>query len=69
MKSFNFQEFQSSLPNAPGIYKYYDVGGELIYIGKAKNIKKRVSSYFTKSNHSYKGSEQKANHMKRQIPS
>ncbi|MEY5045304.1 MAG: hypothetical protein RL713_529 [Bacteroidota bacterium] len=57
MKSFNFQEFQSSLPNAPGIYKYFDVGGELIYIGKAKNIKKRVSSYFTKSNHSYKTSE------------
>ncbi|MEY3059387.1 MAG: hypothetical protein RL000_739 [Bacteroidota bacterium] len=57
MKSFNFQEFQSSLPNAPGIYKYYDVGGELIYIGKAKNIKKRVSSYFTKSNHSYKTNE------------
>ncbi|MEY3245114.1 MAG: hypothetical protein RL253_268, partial [Bacteroidota bacterium] len=52
MKSFNFQEFQSSLPNAPGIYKYFEVGGELIYIGKAKNIKKRVSSYFTKSNHS-----------------
>ena len=57
MKSFNFQEFQSSLPNAPGIYKYFDVGGELIYIGKAKNIKKRVSSYFTKSNHSYKTNE------------
>ena len=57
MKSFNFQEFQSSLPNAPGIYKYFEVGGELIYIGKAKNIKKRVSSYFTKSNHSYKTNE------------
>lgn len=57
MKTFNFQEFQSSLPNAPGIYKYFDVSGELIYIGKAKNIKKRVSSYFTKSNHSYKTNE------------
>jgi excinuclease ABC subunit C len=57
MSSINFQEFQSSLPNAPGIYKYYDVSGELIYIGKAKNIKKRVSSYFTKSNHSFKTNE------------
>jgi excinuclease ABC subunit C len=57
MKLFNFQEVQSSLPNAPGIYKYFDLSGELIYIGKAKNIKKRVSSYFTKSSHSYKTNE------------
>jgi excinuclease ABC subunit C len=57
MNSFNFHEFQSSLPNAPGIYKYFGIGGELIYIGKAKNIRKRVSSYFTKSNHSYKTNE------------
>ena len=57
MKIFNFQEVQPSLPNAPGIYKYYDAEGVLLYIGKAKNIKKRVSSYFTKSNHSYKTNE------------
>jgi excinuclease ABC subunit C len=57
MQIFNFQHIQSILPNAPGIYKYFDADGELIYIGKAKNIRKRVSSYFTKSNHSFKTHE------------
>jgi excinuclease ABC subunit C len=37
------------LPDSPGIYKFYNATHELIYVGKAKNIKKRVSSYFTKS--------------------
>jgi len=35
-----------SLPEQPGIYQFYDKGGTIIYIGKAKNLKKRVSSYF-----------------------
>lgn len=57
MSKFNFQEIQPTLPNAPGIYKYFDQEENLIYIGKAKNIRKRVSSYFTKSNHSFKTNE------------
>lgn len=47
MKTEEFQEIQSSIPQEPGIYKYYDREGTLIYVGKAKNIRKRVSSYFT----------------------
>ena len=37
-----------SLPDKPGIYQYFDVNGKIIYIGKAKNLRKRVSSYFNK---------------------
>ncbi len=41
-----------ALPNNPGIYQFFDKDGVIIYVGKAKNIKKRVSSYFNKENSS-----------------
>ena len=49
------KETIKKLPDNPGIYKYYNLDDEIIYIGKAKNLKKRVSNYFLdKNNHSYK---------------
>lgn len=44
----------SALPEKPGVYQYFNNDGKIIYVGKAKNLKKRVSSYFIGNDHSIK---------------
>lgn len=57
MTSTEFQNIQPNIPVQSGIYKYYNVDNELIYVGKAKNLRKRVSSYFLKTFTNYKTHE------------
>lgn len=57
MDNTTFQQLAHKIPTQPGVYKYYDDKGNLLYVGKAKNLRKRVSSYFSKSLSSYKTHE------------
>ncbi|MGX5201582.1 excinuclease ABC subunit UvrC [Aliikangiella sp. IMCC44632] len=53
-QAFDYQAFIKSLTTKPGIYQMLNQQAEIIYVGKAKNLKKRVSSYFQKQDHSPK---------------
>jgi excinuclease ABC subunit C len=52
-----FSAIAQGIPLQPGIYKYFGTNGELLYVGKAKNLRKRVSSYFSKTFTTYKTHE------------
>src|SRR6201992_2385558 len=54
MTAEQFSQIASTIPVDPGIYKYFDENDELMYVGKAKHLRKRVSSYFSKTFTSYK---------------
>ena len=47
-QAFDGKAFVRTLTTSPGVYRYFDEAGELLYVGKAGNLKKRVSSYFLK---------------------
>lgn len=57
MTSEAFQQIAHTIPIEPGIYKYFNAGNELLYVGKAKSLRKRVSSYFNKTFTNYKTHE------------
>ncbi|MBS1680871.1 MAG: excinuclease ABC subunit C [Bacteroidetes bacterium] len=50
-KNEEIKKTLTGLPDSPGVYRYFNEAGEMIYVGKAKNLKKRVSSYFNRQTH------------------
>lgn len=54
MTAAEFQQISHTIPLQAGIYKYYNESNEILYVGKAKSLRKRVSSYFVKNHDNYK---------------
>jgi excinuclease ABC subunit C len=54
MEKEQFKNIQSCIPQEPGIYQYFDDKGKLLYVGKAKHLRNRVSSYFLSNQHNLK---------------
>ena len=57
MTGTEYQEISDTIPHLPGIYKYFDGQNELLYVGKAKDLRKRTASYFSKTFTNYKTHE------------